>query len=276
MAIGTEYLRYRTFAALARAIQEQATNGSDGSAILAASRRFDPAKNAEGKLYERTHRKFTPAPVTIKDIYKNYDPDRGVPLESAHLFFGLPPLMEEFELLEGALRGMSIQLVDESAFANDMKNLRAVAIRHRFIKRCLRRVIHHKLAEGTLIATAFRSDDPPDAQPSPVDRNWWRTLRLVVERSEAMNDNVKFIDVVIFPCASDKVRSRRSSPASQKKWYRKWIALNKAQGAIPTRDEDLAAAELALGPGTTRLSIRKLRAENAPDSWTRKGRRPAS
>ncbi len=59
-----------------------------------------------------------------------------------------------------------------------------------------------------------------------------------------------------------------------RKWYaEEWVPKNKADEAIPSREQELKAAKQACGDGVTRQAIRTLRKELAPESWRKRGRR---
>jgi hypothetical protein len=57
-------------------------------------------------------------------------------------------------------------------------------------------------------------------------------------------------------------------------WYQdEWIPACKAEGKVPSRDEDWAAAKARFGPHVPRTSVREIRKQKAPPEWRRRGRR---
>lgn len=77
--------------------------------------------------------------------------------------------------------------------------------------------------------------------------------------------------------ALDKLTSNRTAaPYSEAKlrvWYEERVTTWPQDAPGPSRDEDWAAAKLALGDGVPRGAVRSLRRELAPADWKRLGRR---
>ena len=64
------------------------------------------------------------------------------------------------------------------------------------------------------------------------------------------------------------------SEARLRDWYRKtYVPSKKAEGVIPSRDDDWKAAKYELGPGVPRDCVYACRKDLAPKSWKRRGRR---
>lgn len=59
-------------------------------------------------------------------------------------------------------------------------------------------------------------------------------------------------------------------------WYLARIARHEAQGTIPSRNDDWEAAKAEVGSKVPREAVFKLRGKNAPESWTKKGRRKSA
>ena len=59
-------------------------------------------------------------------------------------------------------------------------------------------------------------------------------------------------------------------------WYKDRVAQHESDGTIPSRDDDVRAAQQQFGANIPRSVIRDLCRQHAPTGWTKGGRRPAS
>lgn len=149
------------------------------------------------------------------------------------------------------------------------------------LKRARMRLEHSlwcQLKDGAVYATGYASHSPLDIPATKIVADRWRILEPDFEHSAAKGVNYEISDILVFAAstATDPVPLKTFSHAKLREWYARWITSNERNGAMPSREEDLSAAQQALGRSIPRSAMRLLRKELAPESWKRFGRRPRS
>ena len=142
----------------------------------------------------------------------------------------------------------------------------------------LERELIDKLRRGVLTALGYDSRAAIDAPPVTISADRWRVLTPDFGESSATASGFTITGILVIEGMpqSAMIPDRTAGTVAKAKlasWYRQWVAQNAASGAIPTRDQDWAAAKTALGNGVPRDAVRDLRRHMAPDAWRRQGRR---
>lgn len=147
------------------------------------------------------------------------------------------------------------------------------------LKTSLKERLERKLRGGDLLARGFSSNAALDSPRQVIAPERWKDLDLDVKASTATGPNLTITQILIFrplqqlPEMPAKRSIGRTPPDQTRAWYVKWISANEASGTVPTRDKDEAAARAEFGDKVTRSTLRALRRELAPASWTMRGRR---
>jgi len=133
-----------------------------------------------------------------------------------------------------------------------------------------------KLADGSLVATGFSNQGSLDAGRRPIAQERWQDLELRMKESSASGPGVEVTQLLIYP--ADQLRlpepssARRHSSAELRNWYLERV--RSMGNAAPSREDDHRDANARFGGGVPKRAVEALRRELAPESWTRKGRRP--
>jgi hypothetical protein len=133
------------------------------------------------------------------------------------------------------------------------------------------------LERGDVVtATGYLRTTPLDVPATLIIPDRWRLLEPNFTNSTAAGLGGEIAGILVFKRRSPQ-REKLSPPAYSasklKAWYVGWVRQNQSTGNKPSRDEDLKAAQNALGSIIPRSALRLLRKELAPEDWRRKGRR---
>jgi len=198
----------------------------------------------------------------------------GVTLEEALLRWGDPAIVAEVSRL--AAEGYDIPAFIWT-LGPETECERNVG-RYRSLRGKLEEVLHASLRSGILVATGYDARAAIDASPVTIPADRWRVLVPDFSASSATVSGLTITGILVFenaplPTMKPNRIPGTVAPAKLKAWYRKWVEQNVGSNTKPTRDEDWAAAKVALGDGVPRDVIHRLRRELAPDAWRRRGRR---
>jgi hypothetical protein len=214
-----------------------------------------------------------------RPFWRRYDASAGLSLHDAMIFYGPDYEAETVWTLElEGYDGLPPGAEDGWPDPADEADFRLNSFRLQDRRRRLQHSLMTELRDGTLIATGYASDAPLDRPAARITPDRWRVLQPDFERSEARGAGLLVVGIRVF-----KAPRRRPQPATKspmppwssklRKWYSEWTNKNVLQGTTPSREDDLRAARETLHAKVSREQLRALRAELAPESWTRFGRR---
>jgi hypothetical protein len=223
--------------------------------------------------------RFAGFPKDSRAFWRRYDASAGLSLHDAMIFYGPDYEAEtvwtlELEGYDGFPPGAEDGWPDPAEEAD----FRVKSFRLQDRRRLLQHSLMRQLRAGTLIATGYASDAPLDRPAARITPDRWRVLQPDFERSEARGVGLLVVGILVFKAPRQRVQSVKKSPVSTsssklRNWYIEWINKNVLQGTTPSREDDLRAARESFHPKVSREQLRALRAELAPESWTRFGRR---
>ncbi len=227
-----------------------------------------------------------------EEIGKGIKPDRRPWYARGDVKAGVPAVEAFYHHIDGkqAARYFALDLMgygdeanrDDEWPAEELVRYDSEHREYKRLKMSLEERLEKKLKDGDLQARGFSSNAALDSSRQSIAPERWKDLDLDVKTSTATSPNLTITQILIFrplqqpPEMPAKRSIGRTPPDQVRVWYLKWLATNVARGTGPKRKNDEAAARAVFGDKVTRDTIRALRRELAPASWTKRGRRPMS
>jgi hypothetical protein len=238
--------------------------------------RCRPAKSRKQADKEDEDEFFEEDDKDPRPFWRRVNPEAGLPLWEAMLFYGDPitPEAAATRKLEGFDQPPFYPF--EEMTREEQREYNAGSHQLERTSRDLQYEILEKLRAGKLFATGYASNARLDEPPARIFADLWRLLELDVWNSAAKGNGIEISGILIFKSkrrAASLVVHKRHSPAEFRRWYRDWVSCNLQKSYLPSRDEDLKAAQEKFGDKVHRPTLRALRKELAPDEWKVRGRR---
>lgn len=207
-----------------------------------------------------------------------WTPAAGLTLREAMVYYGDPHDSKWVLTLEAEGYGGPPPMLNVSGWPDEEtdRDFRTKSFSLQRYRRYLEQALLGKLSSGELFATGYAQGSPLDQGASSIASDRWRILTPNFEISGATSDSGNVIGILVFsPSTSQNGtdQSRRFAASSLRTWYRHYVEKAQRSGAMPSRDDDWAAAKAEFGTNIPREALRAIRREIAPPQWRRFGRR---
>lgn len=219
-----------------------------------------------------------------------FDSRKGLPLAEALKLLSDPELWRAYEQLR--LQTTGKRMTSHSSFLARPSAATVAAARADNNLITEREATFHKLvqlfqdriAAGELLTSAIEHPRRVVSLRIYPKPDLWRRLRLNLGNSSAEGDGLKLLDIRVMQAGEiaelavpvQAIQPRRPAPVSDrelKRWYEdRRIAMTLASEVL-SRADDLQAAKEMFGERVTNRRVEKLRRDEAPFEWTRRGRR---